>query len=255
MTHPADLHNVTTIAQDTRPGKTNIWHFGTGEFRGNTATDASGDAFFLGDGIFKSIDGGSTWEQLPATASGTPQIFESFPGFDMVWKVVVDTSNLTDDVVYAATYGAVRKSGNGGENWSIKVGTVQNPSPYTDVAVTSSGVVYATLSSESDSSGIWRSDGGETWVEITPDNFPGIYRQTVIGIAPPDENIVYFLANSPGLGTLDHGILKYTYLSGDGTGNGGTWDDRTDNVPQFGGLAGGFRFTGIIRPGNKSKTR
>ena len=51
---------------------------------------------------------------------------------------------------------------------------------------------------------------------------------------------MYFLVNSPGLGTLDHGIWKYTYLSGDGTGNGGTWDDRTDNVPQFGGLAGDF---------------
>jgi hypothetical protein len=240
MTHPSDLHNVTTIAQDTRPGKTNIWYFGTGEFRGNTATDASGDAFFLGDGIFKSIDGGSIWEQLSATASETPHIFESSPGFDMVWKVIVDISNLTDDVVYAATYGAIRKSSDGGQTWSTKVGTISNPSSYTDVAVTSSGVVYATLSSESDSSGIWRSDDGETWMEITPDNFPGIYRRTVIGIAPSEENVVYFLVNAPGSGKLDHGIWKYTYLSGDGTGSEGQWDDRTDNIPEFGGLAGDF---------------
>ncbi len=85
MTNPADLHSVTMIAQDPRPGKTNIWYFGTGEFYGNSANDFSGNGLFLGDGIFKSVDGEFAWNQLIPTASGTPHRFDS--EFDFIWNL------------------------------------------------------------------------------------------------------------------------------------------------------------------------
>jgi hypothetical protein len=59
-------------------------------------------------------------------------------------------------------------------------------------------------------------------------------------MAPSDENQIYFTAYSPGIGkkTLNfngdeewNSIWKYTYKSGDGTGNGGIWEDRSDNLP------------------------
>jgi hypothetical protein len=33
-----EIHNVTAIAQDPRPGFQNIWYYGTGEWRGNSAS-------------------------------------------------------------------------------------------------------------------------------------------------------------------------------------------------------------------------
>ncbi len=239
-THPADLHSVTTIAQDPRPGKTNIWYFGTGEWSGNSASDFSGGGF-LGNGIFKSEDGGMAWSQLNSTASGTPHKFDS--EFDFIWRIVVDSSrSVLEDVVYAAAYNSIRKSSDGGVTWETKRSGGNQPfvSEYTDVAITLDGVVYATLSSNGDDGGIWRSVDGESWTNITSVGFPAVYRRIVIGIAPSNQNTIYFLGETPGSGKLDHSLWKYTYLSGDGTDVGGIWNNRSVNLPEFGGAAGNF---------------
>ena len=75
MTRPFQLHNVTCIDQDTREGKEHIWYHGTGELTGSSAT--GGDAYFQGNGIYKSIDGGITWDSIQITASNTPQSFDN----------------------------------------------------------------------------------------------------------------------------------------------------------------------------------
>ena len=64
---------------------------------------------------------------------------------------------------------------------------------YTNVELTSSGVVYATLSSDGADKGIWRSADGMQWVNIIPDNFGDVYGRSAIGINPSNENEVYFL--------------------------------------------------------------
>ncbi len=236
-TRPDQLHSVTTLVQDTRPGKTHIWYFGTGEYRGNSAS--GGQAFFLGDGIYKSTDGGHSWTPLPATVSGTPHAFESF--FDIVWRLAIDASNLTEDEVYAATYGGIFRSVDGGTTWTPVLFSQSSPwSAYTDVAITSTGVVYAALSDEGERRGLWRSVDGINWVSITPADWPTNYRRIVIGIAPSNENEVYFLAYTPGHGVSDHSLWKYTYLSGDGTGNGGQWEDLSHLLPDEGSLTGSF---------------
>ncbi len=230
------LHSVTSIAQDPRPGHTSNWFYTTGEWRGNSSS--GGGAPFRGDGIFKSTDGGVTWAKLPATATNLPQSFDNF--FDYVWNVVVDPSNSTSEEVYAATYGGIWRSVDGGTNWSAVLGMSSPFSPYVDVAVTSTGVVYATLSSGGGSQGIWRSTDGVSWTNITPTGWPTTYVRTVIGIAPTNENVVYFLSNTTGTGKNDHSLWKYTYVSGDGTGTGGTWENRTANLPKFGGQTGNY---------------
>ena len=55
-----EIHNVTTIVQD--PTSTNIWYYGTGEASGNSAS-LSGSSY-LGQGIWKSTNGGLTWAQM-----------------------------------------------------------------------------------------------------------------------------------------------------------------------------------------------
>ena len=83
--------SVSCIAQDTRTGKTNTWYIGTGEGYGQSAT--GGGAYYLGNGMYKSTDGGQTWNSLAATTSGTPQTF------DNVWDIIWNTATNPADAV------------------------------------------------------------------------------------------------------------------------------------------------------------
>lgn len=234
------LQNVSCIAQDTRPGKTNTWYYGSGEGTGASAS-ASG-AYFLGNGLYKSTDGGITWNPLTSTSSNTPHTFEKF--FDVVWNVACNPADTVNNTIYAATIGVIYKSIDGGTTWTIAKGGAATYSYYTDVLVTpKKGVVYATLDSQGPDKGIWRSEDGVTFTNITPAGFPTKHNRLVIANAPSDENQVYFLGSTPGFGTPDtnfqgnvewNSLWKYTYVSGDGTGSGGIWEDRSANLPKTG---------------------
>ncbi|MBI5217509.1 MAG: T9SS type A sorting domain-containing protein [Bacteroidia bacterium] len=234
------LHNVTTLVQDTRLGHTNTWYFGTGEYYGNSASAYGGD--FIGNGVYKSTDNGITWFSLPSTASNTPNTMDSL--WDYVWRIAIDPSNLTQDVVYAATYKAIYKSTNGGTSWSKTVlGSLGASSAFSDVAITSQGVVYATINRGGPRKYLSRSADGVNWANITSSTFPTSFRRIVIGINPSDENEVYFFANTPGAGQISqtftnetegNSLWKYTYISGDGTGAGGSWIDLSSNLPNNG---------------------
>ena len=235
-THPNQLHNVTCVSQDTRPGKENIWYFGTGENRGSYLSDVS----VYGNGIFKSIDGGLSWDSLPVTTSNTPTVLDG--DFDFTFSIKTDISNDTLDVVYVATRGDIYRTEDGGTSWEKELGGPNNNYyQYTDVEVTSSGVVYATISSNCTDKGIWRSADGKNWTNITDSLFSPIYSRVEIGINPSNENEVYFIAAE----TTNYGqhtniffnretwtsLWKYEYISGDGTGNGGVWTDLSTNIP------------------------
>ncbi len=237
-TGASQLHSVTAVVQDTRPGKTDTWFYGTGEYRGNSADANKGSAFYYGNGLFKSTDGGNSWTQLASTVGTSLTAFDNL--WDYVWNVVVDTSNTTQDEVYAATYSTIYRSIDGGANWTIVLGGwLSSYSSYTDVAITSTGVVYATMSSAGDSAGIWRSSDGMNWTDITPGGWPNNYSRVTLAIAPSNEDVVYFLAAGTG-STVDHDLWKYTFVSGDGSGGGGSWVDRSANLPSDGGYTGDF---------------
>ncbi|MEE2931152.1 MAG: T9SS type A sorting domain-containing protein [Bacteroidota bacterium] len=237
-THPNQLHNVTCVAQDTRVGKEHIWYFGSGELRGSSAS--GGEAYYQGNGIYKSTDGGLSWDSLSITATNTPQSFDS--DFDFIWNLKTDPSNDSLDVLYAATYGTIYRSQDGGNTWQQELGG--GSSYYTNVDITSNGTVYATLSTGSSSAtdkGIWRSSDGQNWTNILDTAFPLIYGRIAIGINPSNENEVYFLAaETDGYGQHTDvffggetwtSLWKYTYLSGDGSGLGGQWTDLSLNIP------------------------
>lgn len=243
---PAQLKAVTTLAQDIRPGKRNIWYCGAGEVWGNSSQVG-------GDGLLKSTDGGITWQALKSTVSNTPNSWDR--EFDYVWRVATNPSNTSQDEVYAATAaGVISRSTDGGTTWKSVLGTF-GKSTFTDIAITSTGVKYAALSGFaggrdiSPIKGMFRSIDGVTWTDITPKDFPDSCKRITIGIAPSDENQVYFLANTPSIGFLGHGfngdsdwnsLWKYSYIALDGTGVGGKWENRSQNLPAFGGEFGDF---------------
>lgn len=233
------LSSVSCIAQDRRYGKQNIWYYGTGELLGNSAS-------ISGDGIYKSTDGGNSWFVLPSTVRYKPDVWEN--SFDYVWNIATNPINENEDEVLCAfASGGICRSTDGGDSWNIVLGGLSNRhSLYTDIAISSQGIYYATLSQASSDKagslvkGIFRSVDGINWTNITPQNFPEKYTRVVIGIAPSDENQVYFLGETPGFGKLSitqnedstwHSLWKYTYISGNGSGDGGFWEDRSDNLP------------------------
>ncbi len=220
-----DLQSVTCIAQDTRSGFESIWYYGTGENRGNSA--ASSGAAYLGNGVYKSTDNGLTWSLLASTASNTPQAFEN--RFDIIHEIVVDPTNGD---LYVATYDGVYKSEDGGVSFALYLAGI-GASTWVDLAVTSTGVLFAAL----DGQGVFRSEDGENWTDITPVGFPlAIFRRKELAIAPSNENIVYVIGED-----LNH-ASNHTLWKFDDSDD--SWEDRSANIPMLGGLTGDFNSQG-----------
>ena len=234
ITTPQQLHSTTCIAQDKRTGHTNVWYYGTGE-QYAVVNDDGFSSQFAGDGIFKSLDGGLTWNQLASTLSDTiPNPLYQTRNFDFVWQIVTDPSRTDSDIVYAAVVNGIFRSADGGTTWAPVLGldtSLSTVSLYSDVAITQSGVLYATISAETPSGGFYRSTDGFNWVKIMPPTFPSSYERMELGIAPQDETQVYFIAETNGTGTTGHSLYKYKYLSGNGSGTGCIWTKLTANIP------------------------
>jgi len=224
------------LVQDQRSGHESTWYSGSGE--GYGASASGGGAYYLGNGMMKSTDNGLNWVPIASTTGASAYQFTN--NFQIIWNIAVDKHNKTQDVIYAALYHNVLKSTNGGTSWT---GLKTSSAYFTDVAVNDSGVVYVTMDSTASiaARGIYRSPDGTTpMVKITPPNFPTGYNRIVIGINPSNPNEVYFLANTPhhGKKTVNflgdpewNSLWKYTYVSGDGSGAGGVWNDLSTNLP------------------------
>ncbi len=236
ITKPNELHSVSCLIQDQRKGKSHIWYYGTGEPYGNSASGPG--AYFAGNGIYKSVDGGLTWTNLPSTSSGTVA-FDRL--WDVIWNIAIDESIDSADVLYAATLGAIYKSIDGGVSWNrVLGGSTSNFAYFTNVLVTTNGIKYAALSKDGPDNGIWRSIDGDNWTNITPDSFPEDYDRIVMDFNPLNENNVYFLAHTPEFGKLGLGykgtedwnsLWKYDFIRANGNDSNGIWTNLSNNIP------------------------
>ncbi|MDB5035207.1 MAG: hypothetical protein JWQ98_2448 [Chlorobi bacterium] len=226
-TPPDQLQAVSCVAQDRRPGKRNVWYYTAGGELDGATPQGGGGAYYHGDGIFKSTDGGASWNALASTLTRTPQQWDG--PFDYVWNIATDPSPATESRLYAASVGGIYRSSDGGDSWNPVLGVLWDNARYTDVAVAADGTVYATLSSDGKTKGIWRSRDGLAWTEITPAGWPASWQRIVIGIAPADPATVYFLGVTPGDG--GRGYSLWSYHDAPGNGSSGTWENRSANLP------------------------
>ena len=236
-TRPDQLHSVASIAQDTRTGKTQTWYYSTGEIWGNSAQ-------ISGNGVFKSIDGGTSWNVLPSTVES--KIYVQGP-FGFTWRIATNPTSSTDDVYLATARAGIYRSSNGGTTWKQ---VLASSSLFADVVVTRSGVLYAALSSSTGirgevapGAGIYRSLDGVAWIKISPPDMPASINRITLGIAPSDPEQVWAIAETPGSGTKGvfvlsyetreewHSLWKYSH---------GTWTNKSANIPLFGGRNGDF---------------
>lgn len=218
-----ELQSVTCIAQDfTNP---DVWYYGTGEFSGNSANGSG--AFFLGEGIYKSIDNGQNWSLLPRTASGSRESYDQ--SFDINMEIVV---NPVNGDLYVATLGVIQRSVDGGGSFDQVL--TNSSSQWADIVATNSGTLYAAL----DGRGVFTSTDGVNWSDITPES--GFSLSTgdrkELALAPSNPNILYLLGEDSNAAS-QHSLWKFDASSG-------SWENRSANIPQFGGLTGDFNSQG-----------
>ena len=218
-TDPFDLKRVANIVQDVRSGKENIWYAAAGD--DYSAFGKSGE-----QGIFKSTDNGNTWKQLESTSYINPD-------FEIVYDLVVDHTNMEKTIIYCAVSGAIKKSDDGGVTWETVLGTpvfYNLNYRYTDVLITAEGVLYA-VGEFYQSKGFFRSTDGIKWTKISTSDFPVIISHVILGNGASNPNLIYLLGVSNAIPNSNGHILwKYTYLSGDGTGKGGSLENLSSNI-------------------------
>ena len=203
---------VTTMAYD--PVVTTTFYVGTGE--GFFNIDA-----VQGGGIFKSTDGGVTFNRLASTDPSTDSTFE------YVQKVVVTASGT----VLAATRegGGIQRSTDGGASWTqvLRSGiSGATTSRASDLEIDAAGNIYASLGIFS-FGGVWKStDDGQTWTQQSMPfaasgnaNSANNYGRIEICTAPSDASTVYVATHSAAANNVNH-VFRTT--------DGGTnWTSRT----------------------------
>ncbi|WP_299608900.1 T9SS type A sorting domain-containing protein [uncultured Aquimarina sp.] len=223
--------SITGIIQDPRPRHSFTWYYISGERWGNSAS--AGGAFYQGSGVYKSRDGGRTFEQLRATVNPNVGIFNTNEPFDLINSIAIDPRNGD---IYLGTITGIQRSQDGGNSFTeVLAGGFDAKA---EVAITSTGQIYATIDSDNDpTAGFFASTDGDTWTNITPEGFVPAYGRTVMGIDPSNENTVYFFTqnNSGGTPAL---LNRYDATAG-------TWTDLSVNLPfGIGGPVGNLNLQG-----------
>jgi photosystem II stability/assembly factor-like uncharacterized protein len=217
------VQSIGAIALDPKNSK-NVW-VGTGE-------SWTRNSVSIGNGVYKSTDGGETWTHVGLDKS------------ERVARIAVSPKNR--DTVFAAVPGALwsdspdrglYKTSDGGKTWTQILKGPNLSTGCTDIAIDPSNpdVMLACMwdfrrkgweyrsGGESptapSASGLFRStDGGNTWTEITPEANKGFpkkpYGRLAVAIAPSNAKRVYAFVESP-----DSAL----FVSDDG---GMTWDKR-----------------------------
>jgi len=223
-----DIHNVTAIAQDPRPGFRNIWYYGTGELTGNSANLGS---FFLGQGVYMSTNQGLSWNVIPGTSSN----FQNFDSdFDIVHALAVSPTNGD---LYIATINSIQRYD--GTSFTEVLST--GGQTFTDVAIDEMGRVYAAVGGNTGANGIYLSeDDGDSFIRIAQNGNPagwGSVGRAVIATAPSNDNYLYALyangANSAA-DQIEADLWRYDRSTD-------TWTDFSGTLPNLpGGPIGGI---------------
>ena len=212
-----DVQSIGAVAID--PSDTNTVWVGTGE--GWTRNSVS-----MGDGVYKSTDGGENWTFMGLKDSET------------IVKILVDPTNSSHVLVCATGHifndsdeRGVYKTADGGKTWN-KVLAGANAS--TGCGLMSSSrqdpkTIYAsmwdfrrqgwTFRSGGPGSGLFKStDGGDHWTEINQSNAKGLpdkpYGRIAVAVAPSKPNVVYanIESKSSALYRSDDGGQSWTRL-------------------------------------------
>ena len=189
------------------PLNPSIFYVGTGE--PETALQTYRESSGLGDGIWKSTDGGQTWNLLPSTLNFTyitKIIVREEAGTSVIYAGVV--SGLYHGIHHAVPSDGLFRSINGGSSWQQVLPDIQGKNvPYSpsDIVMNSTGRLFVGTMPNLENNGaatILYSDAGTagSWTvnstfrnEIIADTAKTIPGRVVLACAPSDPDVVYAL--------------------------------------------------------------
>src|SRR5215831_5971976 len=187
-----DSLNIGALAID--PANPDVIYCGTGE--ANLSADSYG-----GVGIYKTTDGGRTW-QLLARASdlriptriGVIAINPFDSAHLLIAGVGADESSPREE-----DFGGMFVSHNGGVTWQRE--TFISTNNYWCHAIVfhpKKGVIFATFTEQGAKNGIWLSeDGGEHWRQLSKDlPHSENFGRTSLAISPSDPDVIYAFAQN-----------------------------------------------------------
>lgn len=180
---------VTTLVMD--PNNSNVLYAGTGEGFFN----ADG---IRGAGIWKTTNAGTTWTQIPSTATSD---------FYLVNRLAISPDGTT---LLAATSTSVQRSTNGGTSWTNVLPALNlTRFIFADVDFNPSDSSKAVLGGNNGRA--WYStDGGLNWTAATStwETTDTLYNRIEVAYAPSSPNIVYASAGSST--AANNGVWKST---------------------------------------------
>jgi len=204
------------------PSNTNIIYWGTGEQNG------CGSLCYLGVGIMKSTDGGSTWSK---TGLQTPS--------SATFAIIVDPINT--NIVYAAMHNGVFRSTNAGVTWTNLLS-----GRATDLVMdpTSTSTLYAAIGGV----GLFKTtNSGSTWVQDTSGLPPAAQiNRMSLGLCASTPTTLYagiYGSRAPG------GLASDTNRVFKSTDGGNTWK-VLPKAPNYGGGQGWYNNIVAVEPTN-----
>lgn len=246
-----EIHAVTSIAQDPRPGFQDTWYAGGGEYTGASATIYT--AFISSMGLFKSTDNGVTWNRIDPVVRNNDAVqttlgtgtYEAFDHpMDLVHRIVVHPTN---GHVYIAGHRRIMRSTNGGANFDVVMGSAtaaNSTQGQTEIIIKPDGSkIYGAFCGDNPDAGIigiWESTTGNVdlqgvphtnWTRIAGSaanspagwNAPGAWSRIVLAIAPSNQDILYALYENDGSVSSDADFFRCDLSTN-------TWNERTNNL-------------------------
>ena len=162
-------------------------------------------------GIYKSVDGGKTWENILSIdkTTGVSDLSMDVNNPRILYASTWDHRRYPWQVRSGGPGSAFYKSKDGGATWDKLAGGLPEHCGKTsiDVSPANSDVVYVNVESEGDKAGVYRSnDAGKTWSQTSKDRVTVARAWYYIEIFadPKNEDVVYVL-NAPMLKSIDGG--------------------------------------------------
>lgn len=200
-----DLENIAVVTLAIMPSSPNIILAGTGEgvYIGRPIVRSRG---VEGNGIYRSIDDGLTWQALPTTLNN--------PDFKFVNKIRA----AQDGTLFAATIRGLWRSSNNGDSWSLMLDQADRVGGCHEIEIQPSSNPNSLLAScgSFDSSVVYKSsDNGDTWSSVIEEDNQG---RTTIAYAPSNPQRVYAMSAQNQFGEFPYG-LNGLYRSDDAGDN------------------------------------